>query len=426
VVETSTVPAPAAEVERPVALWRNRDYLLLWGSEVVSSLGTQVSQLAFPLLILGVTGSPAWAGLLGALRGLPFVVLCLPVGALTDRWDRKRVMVLADAGRALALGSIPVALALGGLTLPHIGLVALVEGTLFTFFNLANIACLPRVVPRRQLPTAIAQSQASAATAEMVGPPLGGALFGLGSALPFLVDAVTFLVSAVSLRLIRAELQTRRAHEVAPGDLRRLWPEIGEGLAWLWRQPVLRFLGLLTSGLMTFSFGYSLIIIVLAQELGADPPVIGLLFASGGIGSILGSLAVAPLQRRFTIGQIMIGVTWVWALTWPLYVVAPDLLMLGIANAIGFVVVPLYMGTQFSYRLAMIPDHLQGRVNSAYRLVWVAAQPLSLALTGALLAAVGAVATVWLVMAPQVVLALAATLYRPLRQAPSLAELQRE
>ncbi len=111
----------------PVPLWRNRDFLLLMGGQAVSLVGSQVSLLAFPLLMLAITHSPAQAGLMAALRGLPFALFCLPAGALVDRWNRKRVMILCDAGRALALGSIPVALVLGHLTLVQLYLVSLVE-----------------------------------------------------------------------------------------------------------------------------------------------------------------------------------------------------------------------------------------------------------------------------------------------------------
>src|SRR5262245_25844798 len=97
--------------------------------------------------MLAVTGSPAWAGLLAALRGLPFALLALPAGALVDRWDRKRLMILCDIGRALALGSIPLAMALGAVTIPHLAIVSLIEGTLYTFFNIAEMASVPRVVP---------------------------------------------------------------------------------------------------------------------------------------------------------------------------------------------------------------------------------------------------------------------------------------
>src|SRR2546421_12421381 len=129
-------------------LWRNRDYMLLWGGQVVSTAGSAASSIVYPLLILALTDSPAAAGLAGALRALPYLVFSLPVGALIDRWDRKRVMILCDAGRALNLASVLIALVLGHLTVIQLAINALVEGTLFVFFNLSEVACLPRVVTR--------------------------------------------------------------------------------------------------------------------------------------------------------------------------------------------------------------------------------------------------------------------------------------
>jgi MFS family permease len=114
----------------PPSLWRNRDYLLLWSGQTISGVGSQVSGIAFPLLVLLLTHSPAQAGFLGALRSVPYLLLSLPFGALIDRWDRKRVMILCDAGRALALGSIPLAYAFWQVTLVQLYLAALIEGTL--------------------------------------------------------------------------------------------------------------------------------------------------------------------------------------------------------------------------------------------------------------------------------------------------------
>src|ERR1051326_9276537 len=117
--------------QRSASLWQNRNYLLLWSGQLVSATGTQVAQLAFPLLVLLLTHSATQAGLVGALRTLPYLVFSLPAGALLDRWDRKQVMILCDAGRALCLASIPCAFALGWLSLPQIYTVSLLEGTLF-------------------------------------------------------------------------------------------------------------------------------------------------------------------------------------------------------------------------------------------------------------------------------------------------------
>jgi predicted MFS family arabinose efflux permease len=412
--------AEVAPPDRP-SLWRNHDFLILWAGQVVSSVGTQMSLLTFPLLILAVTHSPAQAGLIGALRSLPYVVLLLPAGALVDRWDRKRTMIVCDAGRFIALGSIPVALAFGQLSIILLAVASLVEGTLFTFFNVAETACLPRVVPREQLPAAVSLSSATDSVSMMVGPSIGGALYGLSRGLPFLTDAISYGASVISLFFIKTEFQQERTQ--APDTL---WREIREGLSWLFHHPVLRFIALLTGGLNLFSFGYTLILIVFAQHLHASPFAIGVMFATGGVGSVLGSLAVSPLQRRFSFGQIMIGSTWFWALSWPLYDFAPNIWILGLVNAFGFIVLPVYMGTQYSYRLTLIPDELQGRVNSVFKLVAFGVQPVSLALTGALLQWFGPVTTIWLIFVPQVVLATCATLNRPLRHAPSQAQVAQD
>ena len=109
---------------KPKTLWRNRDYMLLWSGQVISSIGTQASQLAFPLLVLALTRSPAQAGFAGALRALPYLIFSLPAGALIDRWDRKRVMIFCDTGRALSMASIPFALSIGQLTVLQLFIVS--------------------------------------------------------------------------------------------------------------------------------------------------------------------------------------------------------------------------------------------------------------------------------------------------------------
>ncbi|HEV8192603.1 MAG TPA: MFS transporter, partial [Ktedonobacterales bacterium] len=172
--EPMTAPKISATPQRPRSLFRNRDYMLLWGGQTVSTIGTEVSMVAFPFLVLALTGSPAQAGLMGGLRALPYLLFSLPAGALIDRWNRKTVMILCDAGRALALGSIPLALILGQLTLVQLYTVSAAEGTLFVFFNLAEVASLPRVVPKEQLPAANAQYSATEGTSALVGPALGG------------------------------------------------------------------------------------------------------------------------------------------------------------------------------------------------------------------------------------------------------------
>src|SRR5438105_8527561 len=149
-ISPSAPPEQPPEARLP-ALWRNRDYMLLWSGQLVSTVGSTASQVVFPLLILAITKSPAAAGIAGALFGVPFVLFSLPAGALVDRWDRKRLMIVCDIGRGLVYAGIVAALAFNRLTVWQIYVSAFLEGAFFVFFNIAEVAALPRVVPRLQL-----------------------------------------------------------------------------------------------------------------------------------------------------------------------------------------------------------------------------------------------------------------------------------
>lgn len=413
------MPAGQPSATRPGRLWRNRSYMLLWSGQAISSIGTQVSTVAFPLLVLLVTHSPAQAGLMGAVRALPYLFFSLPAGALVDRWDRKRVMVLCDAGRALALGSIPIALALQHLSLVQLYIVSAVEGTLFVFFNIAEVACLPRVVAKEQLPAANAQNAATDGTSTLLGPALGGALFGIHALLPFVADAVSYAASVVTLLFIPVRFQGERKVE----SRRSLLLEIAEGLVWLWRQPLIRFIAVLTG--VTNIPGLALIVIVVAQEqMHASPAVVGVIFAIGGIGGIVGAVIAPWVQKRLSFAAVIIGTMWLWTFVFPFYALAPNPIWLGVAVAITFVLGPLYNVVQMSYRLALIPDELQGRVNSVFRLIAFAGQPIGLAITGFLLEAFNPLVTVLVFMALQGAMTLVATINPHVRHAKPLVEIE--
>jgi predicted MFS family arabinose efflux permease len=409
---TEPTETNAVAPRRPRALWFNRDYMLLWSGQAVSQIGTGVSRLAFPLLVLDLTRSAAQAGITGALQALPYLLLSLPVGALIDRWDRKRVMILCDIGRALALGSVPLALWLGRLTIYQLYAVALTEGTLFVFFNLAEVACLPHVVSKPQLPAAVAQNEVTNGVTEIISPQLGGALYGIFQALPFLTDAISYTASVLSLFFIRAQFQTAR-----DAPRRRLLVEIKEGLVWLWRQPLIRYIAFLTGGSNFASAGVMLMLITLARQQGATPFVLGTLFAIGGAGGIIGALLATPLQRRLSFGVVIIGSTWIWALLYPLYIFAPSPLWLGVISAGIFLTSPIYNVVQFSYRISIIPDELQGRVNSVFRLLAFGFQPLGLALTGLLIQTITIKPTVLIFAACVLGLAVMTTFNRRVREA---------
>jgi MFS family permease len=401
-----------------VPLWRNADFLRLWSGQVISTVGSAISRLALPLLVLALTGSPVQAGLIAATQQVPFVVLGLPAGALLDRWNRKVVMLTCDSARLIAFGSVPLAWALGHLTLTHLYVVALIHGTALVFFNIAQLAALPRVVPIDQLAEAHSLNTGSEGIGTLIGPGIGGLLIGLapavaaGAALAYLVDAISYGVSLLSLATIRAPFQTRRA---AP-PLRQIHRQILEGWRWIWDRRDLRWLMPVNTLHRTAFAPVQLAVVLLGtQSLRTDPATLGLLFSAAGAGGLAASLFTPPLRRRVSVGYCMIGLTAVHAAA--LFVVAPapsvpvaaaGLFAAGaMENMTGIV--------QVSYRLSVIPDALQGRVNSSYRFVSYFGSTFGTAVGGVLLAALSAREVLALIAAAIGVISLAASA-TPLRR----------
>lgn len=397
----------------PRSLWRNRDFLLLWGGRAISELGNELTNLAFPALFLAVTGSAGQAGLLSAARLLPHLLFGLIAGALIDRWDRRRVMLACDLSALLVVGAVPLLYAQGLLSLPLLTLLVVLEGCLALFYGLANAAALPRVVDRAQIGDAAALQQVTASAAFVLGPALYGLLAGAGGpAAPFVIDAASYLAGAASLLAIRRAFQGQREH--AP---RRLAQEVREGLAWLWRHRVVRLLALVMGGLNFCVGGFALLVLSIAQDLGASDLAVGLVFAAGGAGALLGALLAGPLQRRFRFGPLFIWATWLWVITWVPFAWTPSIWALGLVTALGFVVVPIHTTVQYSYRIAQIPDDLQGRVNAVFRLILFGSQALGAAATGLLLDAAGPAGAVLILTVPQLLLAVAAHASRTIREA---------
>jgi predicted MFS family arabinose efflux permease len=401
-------------------LWRRRNYLTLWGGKLVSATGSQMTQIAFPLLVLALTQSAAIAGLAGALRMLPYLLLSLPAGALVDRWDRRRVMILCDSGRAIALGSIPVALLLGHLSVLHVCLVALIEGTLFVFFDIAEVAVLPNIVTQQEMPAAVAQYiSLTDGVTMLLGPALGGALYAAGRMVPFLLDAISYGASVLALWRIQLPRRTASDEQADSLSWRTMRADIVEGVVWLWRHRTLRALTALLGAGNCLVAGEALLVIVLAERLHATAPEVGLILGLGGCGAVFGALLAERVVRRLTFAQAFIGGNWLVALLFLLYAVAPTPFALGLVMAgIGAVYAVINVA-QFSYRMSLIPAALQGRVSSIIRLMLYGSLPLGLAVAGFAIEHVGAVATVLALGVGLVLVALAASLHPLIRRARS-------
>lgn len=416
-VSNSTPTAGQATAAAPATgPWQDRNFRWLWSGMCVSTLGSHTAGIVYPLLVLALTGSPEIVGWVTALRITPFVLLCLPVGAMIDRWDRRRVMLWCDLGRGLVVGSLPVAMIFSEPQLAHIIAVAVVEGTLMVFYNLAEVAALPRVVARPHLPQASALNQAGFAVAGIAGPALGTTLYQFSRALPFAADALSYAISAVTLWRLRGDFSA-----VPVAGPRHLGAEILAGLRWLWREKIVRRMAMLTGGMNFVEASVPLLLIVTAQQMGASAVEIGLIFSAGGIGGVLGAWVGGRIQRHLSFGQVIIGVVVLQALLYPLFAASPSPLWLGVVYGLIEFLGPVYNVVQFSHRIALIPQGLEGRVNAGYRFIAHALNPAGAALCGVLIERVGAGYTLACFATVFALLALAALSSRTIRHEPTLA-----
>jgi MFS family permease len=275
-----------------VPLRRNRDFVLLQTGQLLSGIGTQSGLIAYPLLVLALTGSAAMAGVVGFTRALSSTLLALPAGVAADRWNRRRLMIAADAVRVLAVGGLAVAIVLDRLDFWMVPVVAFVEGGGAAVFLAAEAGALRAVVPVRELPGAAGARSGRLAVVWLTGPYLGGALFGIARALPFLVDAVSYACSTISLLVMRTPFQQAREPDRSP-----LRSRLAEAFRFLWGHPFLRTCAFLF-GLANFiGPGVLLAVVVLGQRQGLPGGRIGLLAGVFGGCLLLGSFT-APLVRR--------------------------------------------------------------------------------------------------------------------------------
>jgi hypothetical protein len=400
-----------------VPLRRNRDYMLLQVGQLLSSAGTQTTSIAYPLLVLAITDSPAKAGIVAFARTLPAALFALPAGVAADRWSRRRLMIAADAVRVLAVGSIAAAILFDQIEFWQIPLVAFVEGAGAAVFSAAQVGALRAVVPPRQLPAAVGAQTGRQAAVQLAGPPLGGALFGLARAVPFIVDAVSYAFSTLSLLAMRTPFQEKREH-----DLASLRSRLAEGFRFLWSRPFLRTCAMLY-GLTNFiGPGLLLAIVVLGKRQGLSGGEVGALVAVFGACLLLGSLLSPIVRRLLPVRAVLLLELWMWLgcavfLIWPnVYVLLAGMLPAALA-------IPSTDSVVRGYGIAMTPDRLLGRSESVRSVIALLIAPLGPLTAGVLLGVVSARVTIAVFVAAALVLAVWGTLSPSIRTAPTLDEL---
>ncbi|WP_274563298.1 MFS transporter [Streptomyces spiramyceticus] len=405
-------PQAAAEARpSPPPLRRNRDFVLLWSGAGMSFLGSRVTAVAYPLLVLWHTGSPMSMSLVTFAALLPALLVQLPAGALVDRWDRRRLMVVCEAGRTLALGSVAAAVFTGRVSVAHIAAVAFVESCFTVFYRLAERAAVRNVVPEEQLPQALAQNEARGRAAGMLGQPGGILLYTAVRWVPFVFGAVAYLVSLLTLLFIRKDFQGERT-----GERQRLHREVAEGMRWLWRQRFLRTALGFVAGTNALFQVLSLAVILMIKDEGRSEAVLAVVVTGGGIGGMLGALTGGWWLRRCSQRAILIGGLAAWAaLMTGIAFTNAEPLLLGLLFAGTSLVGAVFNVAAAVYQVRTTPDEFQGRVASTANLISSGTNSLGALLAGLALELWGAADSVLLTGGAMAALALAAAVSPALR-----------
>jgi MFS family permease len=400
-----------------VPLRRNRDFRLLQAAALLSSSGSQISAIAYPLLVLSLTGSPARAGFVTFARLLGMALFALPAGLAADHWSRRRLMIAAHAWRAAAVGSLALLIVSGEIVSWEVPVVAFVEGAGASVFSSSQAGALRAVVPREQLPDAVAVVTGREAAVRVASPALGGVLFGLARALPFAVHAVSYGFASVALLAMRAPFQEER--EIDGASLRS---RLAEGFGFVWSRPFLRTCALLF-GLANFiGPGLLLAIVVLGERQGLTSGQVGLLVSAFGASVLLGAVLSRFVRRAFPVRAVLLLELWTWC-GCALFVLWPSVYVLTASMVVTGLVIPSTDSVVHGYRIAMTPDRLLGRSESTWSTIALLVAPLGPLAAGVLLGAVPERAAIGVFAVFGLVLALWGTFSPSIRAAPSLDEL---
>ena len=400
---------------RSPSLWRHADFLKFWTGQTLSGFGSRFTGLALPFVAIAtLDATPAQIGVLTAASGLPWLLIGPFVGVWIDRLRRRLILIATDLGRALLLASIPLAALFDMLHIEQLYAVAFLIGVLSAWFDTAYQAYLPSLVDRARLIEGNGKLSVSSSAADVAGPSLAGVVIQLFTApVAIAVDAISFLASACSLWLIR-----KPEPPPSGGNRPAIWAALGEGIAYIWRQGLLRaFAG--TNATFMFCMGMleAVLLLFLTRSLRLGPGVIGVIFSAGSVGGLLGAMAAGWVTRRLGLGPAIMGAQFLRGLGFaciPLAAllpvgVAPLLIVSYALSQFGWSVWGVNQG---STRQSLVPDRLQGRVTASFLFLVRGATPLGALVGGArggwigvtptlVVAAAGLLlSSVWLIISP--------------------------
>jgi MFS family permease len=389
-------------------LWRHRDFLKLWTAETISVFGGQFTALALPLVAVIVLDASAFAvSALFVVTFLPFILFAIPAGVWIDRMRRRPILIVSDVARAALLLTIPAAWTVGALTIWQLYAVGFLTGIGTVFFDVSYQSYLPSLVPRERLVEGNSKLEISRSTSQIGGPGAAGGVIGaIGAPLAILVDAISFLVAAVFLlRIRKPEVLPPAPVDGAPRP--SMLAEARQGVGYVVRHPFLRPISICTgSSNFFFSMATALLVVYAVRELGLSPAVLGLAFSLANAGPLLAAVTANRLTGRLGVGPTLLWTAVAFSVS-PLFLVlarpataVPFLVAYGLLGGFAAVV---YNITQVSFRQAITPERMQGRMNAVIRfLVW-GTMPLGALLGGGL--------GTWIGLRPAITVAAAGALF---------------
>ncbi|MFF1713246.1 MFS transporter [Streptomyces sp. NPDC058268] len=396
---------PTGAEGSPPSLWSNPAYRIFLGVQTLSALGDSISYVALPLLVLHSTGSVLQMGLVTGLTGVASILTGLVAGVVADRFDRRRLLMLADGARCLLYLLIPLAW-ISSTPIWLIYTVVPIAGCFSMLFQVTYVTVVPAIVQPDQITKANGHMYATYAVASVAGPALAGFVASsAGPAAAIGIDSATFAVSALGVLLVKFN---GRPQPTSPAQRGNISQEFLAGAKFLWAHPVLRPLTLLLSLITFLIYGLTdLVIYLVKHELDHPDTTVGYVLTAGTVGSFIASAAVARVRKR-----LGFGVTWISAFSLAGLSVAG----IGLSGSVPVIAVLMTITLMctgiagicsMSLRQEVTPSHLLGRVTSSFWTIHTALGPIGAAITTAAAAGAG-VTTVCLVMGV-VVLAVALT-----------------
>jgi MFS family permease len=384
----SAAAEPAIELP---PLRRNRDFSLLWSGQAVSAFGNELSEIGYPLLVLAVTGSAARAGLVGSAELIAMLIALLPAGVAADRHPRKRIMVASSLVQLAALGSVAVAIFVGEVHLAHLALAGALEGAATAFYVGASRGAVRRVVPRPQLSLALARTQARDQAAAILGPPVGGALFGVARFLPFAFDAVSFGAVALAAALVRGPVDPESVPKAATEPVLR---RVTAGLRFVGGNRYLRTVAGWAAAVNAIATGMMLLVFVLARHRGADPSTIGAITATFSAGGLIGALLAPRLITRYSGRTMVLLASWLLVPCPLAMALVPSPLLIGVAGAVSVCAITPVNVVLLTRAYELAPHQMQGQAGNAMLLLGLSLKWLAPTVFGVLADTLGPVKAV--------------------------------